>query len=265
MKRNKIYAIVLWLVALALIIAGCQDANAAGVGVYNATVCGPNAWVRVKQVTSEFTVHDGATACITSERKHLDYQITQTSTDHWQYPNISSGYEMGESSCASTADTCYRYPVRVKDDGAPVASVRAWLAPGIYNLSFDVWFAPDKTGMSYQTRTDDTELMIWLAHPGIYDSCDYHTDIDHIDWCVLDGWAGGGSGKPWKRITFEAPRTALGSVNVSKLWLNPFFRNAEAHAMLKADEWLYEIDLGNELYSGGLHDNIHYYSLTGVR
>ena len=44
-----------------------------------------------------------------------------------------------------------------------------------------------------------------------------------------------------------------------------FFREAENHHELSASYWLTAIDAGFELVSGGLHSNIHYYSLTGVR
>jgi hypothetical protein len=42
------------------------------------------------------------------------------------------------------------------------------------------------------------------------------------------------------------------------------FREAENHGELSPSYWLTGIDAGFELVSGGLHDNIHYYSLTGV-
>lgn len=49
------------------------------------------------------------------------------------------------------------------------------------------------------------------------------------------------------------------------LHINDFFREAEAHAEMSASYWLTAIDAGFESVRGGLHCNIHYYSLTGVR
>lgn len=256
------------LFAAALVLAPAAFAATpdVGVSVYNQRLCAPNAWVRVKLPATEYTIHDSAGVCVSTPKQgRAGYTVLTDAGPHWTYPNISSGYEQGDSSCASSKDTCYQYPVQEKDDGTPVASLKAWLAPGVYNLAFDVWFSPAKTALSYQERTDDTEVMVWLRDPGIRQGCDYHVRIDNINWCVRDGWAGGGSGKPWQRITFDAQNGRTGSYSVANLWLNPFFRNAIAHRMLTPDKWLYAIDVGNELYSGGVGDNIHYYSLAGVR
>ncbi|HEY5397847.1 MAG TPA: hypothetical protein VIL16_20865 [Trebonia sp.] len=254
------------IIAAALVLAPLP-AGAAGVAVYNGRLCGQSEWVRIKLPASEYTVHTAAGVCVnTPAQGRLGYTVDTNDGPHWTYPNISSGYEQGGSSCASARDACYRYPVQEKDDGTPVASVRAWLARGVYNLAFDVWFSPTSAvgTLNYQHRKGDTEVMVWLAHPGIRYACGYHVTIDHVSWCVQYGEAGGGSGQPWQRITYVAPRTALGSLSVSNLWLNPLFRDAIKHRMLTPAKWLYAIDLGFELYSGGAGSNIHYYSLSGV-
>jgi hypothetical protein len=240
---------------------------AIGVRTYNQLMCGSNEWVPVKLATSEYAIHDSAGTCVDAEKNNLDFAVTKiTKQIAWQYPNIGSGYELGESSCASTRDTCYKYPVQVRNDGTPVASVKAWLAPGKYNLSFDAWFSRSSSDVSYQDRTGDTEVMIWLASPGINDSSHYewHATIDGIRFGVMTWEAGQGSGHPWRYVAYVAPRTALGSLSVSGLWLNPIFRNVEAHGYLSSSEWLTAIDLGFELVSKGQGDNIHYYSLTDL-
>jgi hypothetical protein len=266
MRRKALFLAILALLLTAL--AGTASAAVrpdTGVPVYNADLCGPNQWVRVKLPASEFTVHDSGGVCITSERHHLDFRITANAqTTAWSYPNINSGYEQGDSSCASARDTCYAYPVRERDDGDPTASLRAWLAPGRYNLAFDVWFSPSSSALSYQDRADDTEIMIWLAQPGIVQACTYTTRIEGTDWCVRAGWTGEGGDSPWERVTFEARRTALGALSVSGLRLNPFFENAIRAGMLTPGKWLYAIDLGNELYTGGVGSDISYYDLEDV-
>ena len=260
-------------VTLALILGLTQGASGSvtpdvGVRTYNQPMCGPNKFVRVKLLASEFAVHDSAGTCVKSEKNHLDFQVSAvTSQIGWQYPNISSGYELGESSCASARDTCYRYPVEQRDDGMPVASVKAWLAPGRYNLSFDTWFSPSSKRLSYADRAGDTEVMIWLAHPGINESYayDWHVIIDGQSWGVMTWETGEGSGHPWRYVAYVAPRTALGRLTAANLWLNPFWRNAEAHGYLSPSEWLTAIDLGFELVSGGQGDNISRYTLAGVQ
>ncbi len=182
-------AIIAVMLAVISVLLGSVSAHAAapngGVSIFNAPVCGLNKFVRVKQTASEFTVHDSAGTCIKSPQHHLAFQVAKIErTLHWQYPNIASGYELGESSCASSRDTCYKYPVKQAQDGMPVASVGAWLAPGIYNLSFDAWFSPKPSQLSYTDRDGDTEIMIWLAHPGINDTArlDWHATIDGKRW-----------------------------------------------------------------------------------
>lgn len=239
---------------------------AVGVAEYNAKFCGPNEWVRVKLPATEATVHDSSGVCITSMRHVLDFGINSNDGPHWTYPNINFGYEQGNPSCASAKDTCFKFPVQEKNDGTPVLSEKAWLAKGVYNNALDIWFSPASavSTLNYQHRKGAVEVMIWVRTVGIHQGCDYQVRIDNINWCVRDGVAGGGSGQPWQRITFDAQNGRLGSVSVSNLWLNPFFRNAISHRMLTPDKWLYAIDDGFELYSGGVGNNIHYLSLSGV-
>lgn len=274
MKRDSLPLLILLAVAavLALILGLTQPAGSSvtpdvGVRTYNQPMCGGNMWVPVKLPASEYEVHDSAGTCVKPERHRLDFQITSVRRQlGWQYPNISSGYELGESSCPSARDTCYRYPVQQRDDGMPVAAVRAWLAPGQYNLAFDTWFSPSSRRLSYADRAGDTEVMIWLAHPGINESYayDWHVIIDGAEWGVMTWETGTASGHPWRYVAYVAPRTALGQLS-ARLWLNPFWRDAEQHGYLSSREWLTAVDLGFELVSGGQGDNIHGYTLAGVR
>jgi hypothetical protein len=266
-----IAAVVIAALTALLLMTGNVGASvrpAKGYPTYNASLCGPNAWVRVKLPDSEYTVHDSATACITSEEHHLDFRVTSVSARvPWQYPNISSGYETGESSCATPADTCYQYPVQQRDDGMPVASVGAWLPAGFTgNLSFDTWFSPSADRTSYADRSGDTEVMIWLDHPGEHDAAayDWSVTIDGVRWGVMSWIAGYGSAHAWRYVAYLAPRTSTGQVNVSDLWLNPFWRNVEQHGYLTPDDYLTAIDLGAEITGGGPGFNIHRYDLSGV-
>lgn len=272
MKRRNLPLLILGaiVVVLALILGLTQPAGSAvkpsvGVRTYNQAMCGANRFVRVKLAASEFEIHDSAQTCVKAMEHRLDFQVISASTDHWQYPNIGSGYELGASSCASARDTCYRYPVQVRNDGMPVASVKAWLAPGVYNLSFDIWLTPVKSHLAYSQRAGDTEVMVWLADPGIGQDprISWHADIDGVRWGVMTWETGGPTAHRY--VAYIAPRTALGQLSVSGLWLNPIFRDVERHGYLYSAEWLTAIDLGFELYSGGLHNNVHGYTLGGVR
>lgn len=263
---TAVVTVAAWLMALGAPAQGAVKPDV-GVRTYNQSMCGSNKFVRVKLPASEYAIHDSAATCVKAMEHRLDFQVLSASTDHWQYPNISSGYELGESSCASARDTCYAYPVQVRNDGMPVASVKAWLAPGVYNLSFDIWFSTSRTRLAYDQRGGGTEVMIWLADPGIGQDprirkTGWHADIDGIRFGVMTWETGGPTAHRY--VAYIAPRTSLGQLSVSKLWLNPIFRDVEAHGLLRPTEWLTAVDLGAELYSGGVHVNIHYYTLKGL-
>ena len=173
----------------------------------------------------------------------------------------------GEATCADPRrDTCFAYPARQEDDGMPLASFGSWLAPGSYNESFDIWFSPVKGRHSFATRAGDTELMVWLAYPGINDRSHFvaYATIDHKRFGIMT-WIAGGDRRYVAYLWLNAPRVGSGRrLDVSGLWLNPIFRNAESHGWLRSWEWLWSVDLGFELRWGGQGVNIHDYSLTGL-
>lgn len=257
---------VMTAVTLGFLTGGTPPRATAGVEIYNKPFCGANEWVRVKLPQSEFTIHDSAGTCISAERSHLYFTVDKiTRNIAWQYPNIASGYEVGNS-CASVKDTCFKYPVEQRDDGTPVADVAAWIASGTQDLAFDIWFTPDASHTAYDQKTGDTEIMVWLAHPGINDRSHYirYADIDGQRWGVMS-WTAENQGQKWTYVAFLAPRDTGGRYERDDVWLNPFFRNAEEYGELRSDEYLISVDLGFEIVSGGTHDNIHQYSLTGVK
>jgi hypothetical protein len=236
---------------------------AAGVATYNASLCGTN-WVDIHiPNNSYYNVYNddfGRNTCVTAEREHLDFQVTyaQNNTGFKAYPNISSGWEANRYTCTGRSGACFTYPVQQKNDGAPLTSIAGWLAPGRYDFSYDTWF--NKTD-AHPLQDNGTEVMIWLAHPGVPEACDRKVSISGIEWCVT-GWTTNHPGEPsWNLVIYYAvtPRSSA-----SGLWLNEFFRDAIAHGKLSANWWLTGIDAGFELVQGGVHDNIHSYSLTNL-
>jgi hypothetical protein len=207
---------------------------------------------------------------VDSEKYHPDFSVSSViANSGWQYPDITSGYvPTGESTCASDRDTCFRYPVQVKDDGSPDATVGTWISGGYQgNESFDIWFSPVKSRHSVATRNGDTELMIWTAYPGVHDRLEDYTTIDGKRFGIMT-WEAGHEGARWRYVAYlwlNAPNGSRGrQVNVSGLWLNPFFRNAESHGWLSSDSYLWAIDFGFEMNRGGVNNNVHTYDLTGV-
>jgi hypothetical protein len=273
MTLRSLIAVALALTAASLpaaLPASASVSPSRGItGQFNQPMCGSNDFERVKTPLTEFAVSDSAGTCVDSERYHADFNVAKVTEDiGWQYPNVASGFTPeGEATCADPRrDTCFAYPVRQEDDGTPLASFGSWLAPGSYNESFDIWFSPVKSRHSFATRAGDTELMIWLAFPGIDDRSHFvaYATIDHKRFGIMT-WIAGGDRRYVAYLWLNAPRVGSGRrLDVSGLWLNPIFRNAESHGWLRSWEWLWSVDLGFELRWGGQGVNIHDYSLTGL-
>ncbi len=265
MKRLIAAATLATLITLGTATA----AHAGGVtGQWNAPMCGSNSYERIKTDTTEYAVIDTQGTCVDSERYHPDFAVETVSENiGWQYPAIISGYTPeGAPTCAGVKDTCYAYPVQVKDDGMPEATFGSWIARGYQgNESFDIWFSPVKDRHSIQEKAGDTELMIWTAYPGINDTRRFvgYATIDGMRFGIMS-WIGGGPHRYVAYLWLGASQRTGHQVNISGLRLNPFFRNAESRGWLNSSEWLWSVDLGFEMNKGGTDNNIHVYSLLNV-
>jgi hypothetical protein len=233
---------------------------AGGVLQYNTRVCGKG-WVTIRTAESYFRVYNddfGGRTCVTAERYHLDFAI---SADRGQgfhaYPNISSGWESGRYTCTGHAGSCYAYPVQVKHDGNPVTSISGWLAPGSYDFSYDIWTNRTK---AHPVQDNGTEIMIWLAHPGVPEGIVRTVTIDGIAWNVTT-WICRRHGATWRLLIYYAQHQRS---SAHGLRLNDFFHEAERHKEMSSSYWLTGVDAGFELVSGGVRNNIHHYSLTGL-
>jgi len=240
------------------------------IGHFNEPMCGSNDYERVKTQLTEFAIDDSAGTCVSGEKYHADFQVTAVTRDiGWQYPNVASGYTPeGEATCADPRrDTCYAYPVQADHDGTPEASFGSWITGGYAgNEAFDIWFSPVRARHSVAERAGDTELMIWTAYPGIDDRSHFiaYATIDRMRFGIMS-WETGAPHRYVAYVWLGAPRSGRGrQVSISGLWLNPFFRNAEAHGWLRPSEWLWAVDLGFEMNRGGEGNNVHSYSLTGL-
>ncbi len=235
-------------------------ALAAGVPDYNTRVCG-NGWVTIRTVASYFHVYNddfGGSTCITAEHYHLRFAVSKArGHGFYAYPNISSGWESGRYTCTGHRGACFDYPVEVKNDGNPVTSMAGWLAPGDYDFSYDIW--TNRTD-AHPVQDNGTEVMIWLAHPGVREGVVREVRIDGIDWYVTT-WRAHRNGGKWRLLIYYAVHQRS---SVHGLRLNDFFHEAERHGEMSSSYWLTGIDAGFELVSGGLHDNIHNFSLTGL-
>jgi hypothetical protein len=237
-----------------------------GVQVYNANACGKS-WVKVRiPGNSYYNFYNAptnqATTCIKVMRHHLDFQITKIAYHGaWGYPNISSGWESNRYSCTWVSGACSHYPVQEKHDGNPVTSVATYETPGTFNTSYDIWF--NKTD-AHPLQDNGTEVMIWLQHPGIrLWNVSRYVVIDGIHFAVMTWIAHNAkTNTSWYYVAYVAQHQTGARYGMH---LNPIFADAIRHGELSPNWWLTGIDFGWELVHGGLHNNVHYYSLTGVR
>jgi len=239
-------------------------------GDWNKPMCAANGFERIKTPTTEYAAVDSAGTCISSAEFHANFTITSVKNMSYQMPVIASGYvPTGEATCASSRDTCYKYPVPQEYDGMPVDSFRAWLASGKYSLAFDTWFSPVASRHSYSDRAGDTEVMICLADPNRNYTSDFlfYTEIDGLRFGVMS-WETTSDTRYVAYVAVSGPGMNVGNgktVSFRDIWLNPFWRNAESHGWLKKTEDLWAVDLGFELTDGGRLNNIHDDVLAGVR
>jgi hypothetical protein len=280
--RRRLAVLVLLIATAALILsappgpAGAQDVNR-----YGAPICDRNGWTWI-QAVPRMMAHDSAGSCIEVPSKTRAAMIVTTAPENGSYPNISSGYALGLSGCPSAYDVrhglCLKYPDRVAGNRDPVASVKAWDAPGYQgNLAFDMWFSAKPGNTSFQGRCStvlskaDTEIMVWLAHPGDIAVPDtghqYQTWIGGRRW-KIDTWETFNhcpAGEGWRLVLIMAPRLTNGQVTVHDLKLNLFWKYAIKNGWLRDDEWNTAIDLGWEMDHGGTGNAIEGYSLRAGR
>jgi len=198
------------------------------------------------------------TVCLSDVASHgsgFTISSSDVAKGYGAYPNIGQGNEWGVRPAGTWL------PVKADDDGMPVASVTtdSLSVSGVFNSAFDIWF--NKTDDPTVGQNNGAEVMIWLD---CHDNCiGYHpVTIDGIRW--LWTWhvsRNHHTGTTWNYMAFTA---AHHRDSVSRLWLNPFIRYAEAQGKVSPSWYLTGVDYGFELVSGGSGLKISNYSLTEI-
>ena len=265
-------------VSAVLLLAALPGAAPQGTPVWNRPVCG-SAYVPIDLGNGDYFNVINAQAgntCVNAQRHHLSWDVSSwhPASKSWQYPNISSGIEWGRYTCydgpsaypSSPGSKCMRYPVRVDRDGEPVTSVTVHPHISYGNVAYDMWLNRTDVRPSKLRQPNGAEIMIWLSYPGIPDRANArHVVIDGIHWDVMT-WEARNSttGTSWRYVAYLAHRQRN---SVSRLWLNPFFRDAERAGEVSASWYLTAIDFGAEINRTvrGPGFDVAHYSLTGVR
>jgi hypothetical protein len=129
-----------------------------------------------------------------------------------------------------------------------------------YDVAYDIWFCPDNNcGSSGFPK--GVELMIWLNYKHVNG---WKTDLGHVSvgghsWEVWQAPMGSGS-NGWSYLAYMLNGPMLTSV--TDLDLNAFFQDAEARGYVKPSWYLYAIQAGTEIRTGGLPFNHNSFSVA---
>jgi cellulose 1,4-beta-cellobiosidase len=173
------------------------------------------------------------------------------------YPNVLYGCSFGTCSPASLL------PMPLS---AATTVTSSWdfsvggTASDQYDVAYDIWFCPDNTCGS-NGFPKGTELMIWLDYRNV---CGWQNDLGSVSldghtWEVWQATQGtGGNGWTYLAYLIQAPMVT----SVTNLDLNAFVRDAVSRGYVQNSWYLYAIQAGDEIRTGGLPYNNNSFSVS---
>jgi hypothetical protein len=129
-----------------------------------------------------------------------------------------------------------------------------------YDVAYDIWFCPNNSCGS-GGFPGGLELMIWVNYQNTY-GWQYDlgaVNLSGYNWEVWTFAQGGGS-NTWTYLAYLIQPSMVTSV--TNLDLLSFFRDAEARGYLQNSWYLYAVQAGNELRSGGLPYSSYNFSVS---
>jgi Glycosyl hydrolase family 12 len=158
------------------------------------------------------------------------------------YPEIIFGQKPG------SATTSKALPIKIDDLRAATVSYDVSSTnTGSGNVAFDIWLTDTPNPSTWGVPPIIHEVMIWLdrqggMHPG--GTFIERASIDSSTYAVFgaDNW-----GQGWKYIAFTSAESRLG---VGTLDLGSFLAYMQEKNLVKGDEYLADIEFGNEVASG---------------
>jgi hypothetical protein len=230
-------------------VSTCQDYASVTVGSYvvqsnywNKRACPGTQCMDINKETGAFTVTRGPDPC-------GDTVAT--------YPNVLYGCSFGNCSPASLLPM----PMR---EVATVTSSWDFSVGGAasdhYDVAYDIWFCPDQScGSNGFPR--GVELMIWLDYKN---TKGWKTDLGKV---TLSGYGWevwqapmGSSSTGWTYMAYLLQGPAVDSVK--ELDLGAFFRDLATRGIIQDSWYLYAIQAGNELRTGGVPYDNNSFSVT---
>ena len=179
----------------------------------------------------------------------------------WEWPGKDNIYAypellVGRSPWMATPTNDSRFPRRVGDTRSlQLAYEVESRTSGKKNLAAEFWFTSTPPAAGQQDiRSIKTELMIWTdAAPGIEDVVKVPTstvEIDGMTWKVQvkPNWgdASGGVGNQWNLISYHAQRKSSNARYDARKFLD----DAIARGLIAPDDYIWGVELGNEIISG---------------
>jgi hypothetical protein len=158
------------------------------------------------------------------------------------YPEIIFGQKPG------SATTSKALPIKISDVGiATISYDVSSTYTGSGNVAFDLWLTDTPNPSTWGVPPITHEIMIWLdSHGGM------HPGGTQIEQVSIDGFAynvyvGENIGDGWRYIAFGNIKSQLG---VGTLDLGSFLSYIREKNLVKGDEYLASIELGNEVIGG---------------
>jgi hypothetical protein len=207
---------------------------------WNSVACPGTQCVNINDVTGAFTVTQGPNCGSTVS----------------SYPNLLYGTSFGETSPGS---------VLPKQVSALTRAVSSWsfstggAATDMFDVAYDIWFCPDDT-CGASGFNGGTELMIWLNYPNTSNGpTTLSANLDGYSW-QLSTFAAGGTGNSWTYLAYQIQPPMLTSV--TNLNLRAFFQDAQSKGYIKGSWYLYAVQAGIELRTGGIPFSSNSFSVS---
>lgn len=220
-------------------VSTCKDFDNVTVGSYqiqtnywNKTACPGTQCMDINKETGAFRVTQGPNPC-------ADTVAT--------YPNVLYGCSFGNCS----PDSLLPMPMSALSS---VTSSWDFSVGGStsdhYDVAYDIWFCPDQScgGNGFP---HGVELMIWLDYKN---TKGWKTNLGQValsghTWQVWQATMGSGSAG-WDYLAYMVQGPAVDSV--TDLDLGAFFRDMTARGIIQDSWYLYAIQAGTELRTGGI-------------
>ena len=219
----------------------CEDFASVAVGSYviasnywNKATCPGTQCMEVNTMTGAFCVTQGPPPC---------------GNEVASYPNVLYGCSYGNCSPGTMLPLPVPEVKKVYSDWSfDVGGGR----DDRWNMSYDIWFCPDDNcGASGFPK--GLELMIWLDYRNAQGWRDHlgEVNIAGYKWDVwVADMAAGGALESWVYLDYIVKGDML--TNVSNFDLGAFIRDAKTRGYVKDSMYMYAIQAGMEVRSGGI-------------